>query len=186
MACLPAGTADRGTSVPWYQAAVESGSAGPVLEVRDPAHFDAVADPGVRPALVVESRMRRAPGGGAVRIVELDDEHLVERHVREIPPAVTGTEAKDRRGGQVLDSRPLADGGFGRRQGIDDHERVRHAFFRIEAAPVAYRERPVLRRLRESAPEASTDEAVKARAARHGLCIQGFRPAMGLRRRQND
>src|SRR5258705_2626460 len=144
MACLPAGTADLGTSVPWYRDTVESGAAGPVLEVRDPAHFDAVADPGVRPALVVESRMRRAPGGGAIRIVELDDEHLVERHVREVPPAVTGTEAKDRRGGQVLDARPLADGGLRRRQGIDDHERGRHAVLRVEAVAVAHGEKAML------------------------------------------
>jgi hypothetical protein len=90
--------------------------------------------------------------------VKLEQQSLVALHVREIPPTMVGIEMEDRRGGfgLVVHRREhrLAHGDL-----IDDLEDVRNALVVCNAAVVAQRQRTILRRRRETAPEAAVDVA---------------------------
>ena len=102
------------------------------------------------------------------RVVLLEDQDLVANHVGEIVPAVIGPMAQ-RQIGEVVGARRVGWERLrevvhvGERFGVDDAEL--HALVRLDGAPVAERERPILRRIGERAPAIQRHAATKPEVA---------------------
>ena len=107
-----------------------------------------------------------------IRVVELDEDHLLGLHVREVPPAVPGRIVEDGRGEHVL---------LARDRGVERIPRgdlshidlgVVRTLVITHRAALAQRERHVLRRRRQGAPQTEADEAPVTRAFRLKLAVE--------------
>jgi hypothetical protein len=115
-----------------------------------------------------------------VGVVELEEQHLVAGHVREVPPLVAGVvvELEPAGAGRVRRHVRVQVGG----NLVDEVETVVQPFVRPDARGVAQGERPVLRRWAEDAPDAGEQGPAEAGPLGEPFGIGG----LGSRARAGD